>query len=78
MKCVICKSSDIKEKMIEEEIKLKKDIVLIPIGALVCQNCGERYYDRAAMKKIENIRERLNRHDMDIEEVGKVYRTLTV
>jgi len=74
MKCVICKSSDIQMKIVEEEIKDGKDIVLIPIEVLVCLNCGERYYDRKAMRKIEEIRDRLKKHDLKVEEVGKVFR----
>ena len=74
MKCVICKSSDIQMKMVEEEIKSGRDIVLIPMEVLVCLNCGERYYDRKTMRKIEEIRERLRRQDLEVEEVGKVLR----
>ncbi len=75
MKCVICKSSDIKMKMVEEEVKLEKDIILIPMKVLVCVNCGERYYDRNAMRKIEEMRAKINQQDIKIEEIGKVYRT---
>jgi YgiT-type zinc finger domain-containing protein len=74
MKCVICKSSDIQMKLVEEEIKAGKDIVLIPMKVLVCLNCGERYYDRKAMRKVEELRDRLKRHDLEVEEVGKVFR----
>lgn len=74
MKCVICKSSDIQMKKIEEEIKFGNDIVLIPLEVLVCQNCGERYYDRRTMRNIEEIRSRLRNHDLEVEEVGKVLR----
>ncbi len=74
MRCVICKSSDIQMKMVEEEIKSGKDIVLIPMEVLVCLNCGERYYDRKTMRKIEEIRSRLRKQDLKVEEVGKVLR----
>ncbi len=74
MKCVICKSSDIQMKMVEEEIKIGRDIVLVPMEVLVCLNCGERYYDRKTMRKIEELRGRLGSHDLEIEEVGKVFR----
>ena len=74
MKCVVCKSSDIQIKMVEEEVRAEKDIVLIPIEVLVCQNCGERYYDRKNMKKLEEIKIRLKEHDLEVEEVGKVLR----
>ena len=75
MKCVVCKSSDIRMKMVEEEIRAEQDIVLVPIEVLVCQNCGERYYDRKNMKKLEEMRTRLKNHDLEVEEVGKVLRT---
>lgn len=74
MKCVICKSSDIQMKKIEEEIKLELDIIFVPMEVLVCQNCGERYYDRKAMRKLEEIRSKLRKHDLEVEEVGKVLR----
>jgi len=74
MRCVICKSSDIQMKMAKEEIKSGKDIVLIPMEVLVCLNCGERYYDRKTMRKIEEIRSRLGKQDLKVEEVGKVLR----
>lgn len=74
MKCVICKNSDIQMKTIEEEIKSGKDIVLISLEVLVCQSCGERYYDRKTMRKIEVVRSRLRKHDLKVEEVGRVLR----
>jgi YgiT-type zinc finger domain-containing protein len=78
MKCVICKSSDIQTKMIEEEIKSGMDIVLVPMDALVCMNCGERYYDRKTMRKIENVKTRLKQKDLKVEEVGKVLRAVSL
>lgn len=74
MKCVICKGSDIQMKTIEEEIKSGKDIVLISLEVLVCQSCGERYYDRKTMRKIEVVRSRLRKHDLKVEEIGRVLR----
>ena len=76
MKCVICKSSDIQNKMIEEEIKSGKDIILVPLNVLVCRNCGERYYDRNTMRKIEDVRSRLKQKELEFEEVGKVLRAV--
>lgn len=74
MKCVICKSSNIQMKMVEEEIKSGRDIVLIPMEVLVCLNCGERYYDRKNMRKIEEIKAKLSSHDLEVKEIGKVLR----
>ena len=76
MKCVICKSSDIQKKMIEEEIKSGMDIVLVPLNVLVCMNCGERYYDRNTMRKIEDVRSRIKQKNLEVEEVGKVLRAV--
>ncbi len=77
MKCVVCNSSIIEMKSVEEEIRSDKDILLIPLEVLVCLSCGERYYDRKAMKKIEEMRSRLKRHELKVEEVGKVLREHT-
>jgi hypothetical protein len=64
-------------KSVEEEIRSDKNILLIPLEVLVCLSCGERYYDRETMKKIEEMRSRLKRHDLKVEEVGKVLREHT-
>ncbi len=78
MNCVICKGSNIELKMVDEQIRTGRDIVLIPMNILVCSNCGERYYDRKAMKKVEEIRTRLENRELDVEEVGKVMRAHAV
>jgi hypothetical protein len=62
--------------MIEEEIKSGRDIILVPLNVLVCMNCGERYYDRNTMRKIEDVRSRLKQKNLKVEEVGKVLRTV--
>ena len=77
MKCVVCNSSNIETKSVEEEIKSDKDILLMPLEVLVCLSCGERYYDRNTMKKIEEMRSKLQRRDLKVKEVGKVLREQT-
>jgi len=77
MKCVVCNSSNIEMKSVEEEIRSDKDILLIPLEVLVCLSCGERYYDRKTMKKIEEVRSKLRKHDLKVQEVGKVLREQT-
>ena len=77
MKCIVCKSSDIQNRMVEEEIKSGTDIVLVALDVLVCMNCGERYYDRNTMRKIEDVRSRLKQKDLEVEEVGKVLRAVS-
>jgi len=77
MKCMVCHGSNIEKKTVEEEIRSNKDILLIPLEVLVCLSCGERYYDRKAMKTIEEMRSRLKRDDLKVEEVGKVLKEQT-
>jgi YgiT-type zinc finger domain-containing protein len=72
MKCVICKSTNIKEKQVREEIKKGSDIVLLPIVVLVCLDCGERYYDRKAMRKIEETKQKLKNQNLMVKEIGRV------
>ncbi len=74
MKCVICKGSDIQMKAVEEEIKSGTDIFLIPMEVLVCSSCGERYYDKKAMKKIEEMRSRIKDKSLEGKEIGRVMR----
>lgn len=76
MKCIICKSEDIVKKKIEEEIKKGKDVIFIPLETLVCQNCGERYYDRRTIQFLEGIEEKVKREDVNLETVGKVLKVV--
>ena len=74
MKCVICKGSDIELKIVDEQIRTGKDIVLLPMNILVCSTCGERYYDRKSMKKIEQVRSKLKNQNLEVKQVGKIMR----
>lgn len=76
MKCIICKSEDIVKKKIEEEIKKGKDVIFIPLETLVCQNCGERYYDRRTIQFLEGIEEKVKREEVNLETVGKVLKVV--
>ena len=72
MKCVICHSDDIRTKAVYEEIARGDDVVRIPIETLVCANCGERYYDRHTMRRLEQIRQSVKEEEIDLCEIGKV------
>jgi YgiT-type zinc finger domain-containing protein len=74
MKCVICGSPDIKEKIVDEEIKLENDIVMVTIKTLVCGSCGERYYNRKTMKMIEDIKEKLQNRTVRLDVTGSILR----
>jgi YgiT-type zinc finger domain-containing protein len=72
MKCVICHSSDIEEKTVDEAFWVDQDVVLVPCRVLVCNNCGERYYSRTAMRHLEEIEECLQDRTARLETVGQV------
>jgi len=72
VKCVICRSTAIEKKIVEEEIKAGNDIVLVPLELIVCQNCGERYYDKISMLKLEKVREKIREGKISLRTVGKV------
>ena len=75
MKCVICHSEDIKEKLVEEEIRKETDFILIPVKVLVCLQCGERYYSRNTMRYLEEFEQKLK--SIELIEVGKVKKAVS-
>ena len=72
MKCVVCKGSDIELKTVEEQIRTGRDIILVPINTLVCSNCGERYYNRISMKKIEEIKSKLKIMSLTLKRLARL------
>lgn len=72
MKCVICNGDEIKVMEVKEEIKIGNDIVYVPIKVPICNNCGERYYDRRTMQFLEEIEERIGKKMTELKEIGKV------
>ena len=73
MRCVICNSTDVEMKKVDEEIRSNKDILLVPMEVRVCLSCGERYYDKKAMRRIEEVRTKLKSRDLRVKEVGKIW-----
>lgn len=74
MKCIICKSEDIELKKVDEEIKFDNDIILVNTEVLVCNNCGERYYDRKTIQQLESIKGKIEKKEIPVENIGKVIR----
>jgi len=72
VKCVVCKSSAIEKKKVDEEIRSGGDIVLISMEVPVCLNCGERYYDRRTLQEIETIRDKIKAKEIALEPIGRV------
>jgi len=74
MKCIICHSTDITVRRVNEQLSRGEDMILVPVEVLVCNNCGERYYDRHTMKKLEGIEDAVNAGQVSLERVGEVLR----
>lgn len=72
MTCIICHGEDVRTERVYEEIHHGDDIVRVPLEVPVCATCGERYYDRKTVQRLEQIRERLRGHQAVLREVGKV------
>lgn len=75
MKCVICNGPDIVKKDVEEEIRHGSDLIFVPGSVLVCENCGEKYYDRLTIKKLEQIERDIAARKIKLKEVGHVLKT---
>jgi YgiT-type zinc finger domain-containing protein len=71
-KCVFCHGEDIREQTVNEELSFNSDIVYAPVTCLVCQTCGERYFDRPTVRLLENLRAELRSGRLPLKEVGKV------
>jgi YgiT-type zinc finger domain-containing protein len=74
MKCIICHSTDITVRRVNKQLSRGEDIVLVPVEVLVCNNCGERYYDRRTMERLEEIEDAVNAGRVSLERVGEVLR----
>lgn len=72
MKCTLCHSDHIAKSTVQERIPVGNDIVVVPIEALVCQSCGERFYDRATMRRLEELEDDLAARKCPLREIGKV------
>ncbi|MDY6877495.1 MAG: type II toxin-antitoxin system MqsA family antitoxin [Chloroflexota bacterium] len=76
MKCVICHSSNIEDKVVDEAVWTGADVVLVPYRVLVCNDCGERYYSRQTMRRLEDIESRLRAQTLALETVGRVLKVV--
>ena len=78
MRCVICGGQDIKDKEVEEEIKVGNDIVIVPVNVKVCMGCGERYYDKGTMRMLEVVEEKIEKKQLKFQPTGEVLKVAGV
>jgi YgiT-type zinc finger domain-containing protein len=72
-KCVFCKGN-ILEQTVTEIIKGGGNTATLKVSALVCQNCGERYYDADTIREFERIKTKLTMEKTDdLTIIGKSF-----
>ena len=72
MKCLICHGGAIEPTNVEEELTVGNNIVKVPVRVLVYLSCSERYYDRKAVRYLEEVETRLKEGRGNLKEIGKV------
>jgi YgiT-type zinc finger domain-containing protein len=73
MKCVICKTGDVRSAEVQAEVKVGSDRLLIPVEGEMCQQCGEAYYSAEVLRYLERVREDFSRKAISPPSVGMVY-----
>jgi YgiT-type zinc finger domain-containing protein len=72
-KCVVC-NGNLLETKVTEIIKGGSNTATLQVNALVCQNCGERFYHADTIRKFENIKLKLERQEtQDLTPVGQSF-----
>jgi YgiT-type zinc finger domain-containing protein len=72
MKCLVCHGDVIEITQVNEEFPVGNDVVYLAIEVPVCRTCGERYYDRKTIRRLEGFEADLRAGKVDLREVGKV------
>jgi YgiT-type zinc finger domain-containing protein len=72
MKCPLCHGIHVDKASVQERIPVGPDIVLAPVEVLVCRSCGERFYDRETLRRLEDLEADLAAQKRPLREVGKV------
>ena len=74
MKCVICKTGDVRASVEHRaEVKVGADRLLVRVEAEVCDECGEVYYSADVLRQLEKVREDFSRRAIAPPSIGKVY-----
>ena len=73
MKCVICKTGEVRKTPVQAEIKVGYDHLLVRVQAEACNECGEPYYSSDTLRYLERLRDDFARKEIVPPSVGKVY-----
>ena len=72
-KCPVC-GGEIVEKEVEKLLRGGNHTAVIMVRAEVCLKCGERIYPVETVQKFEQIRDKLQRKDVDdFQLIGQSY-----
>ena len=64
-KCFRCGSTEVESRAVEELVHRGSYVVALRLVADVCASCGEKYLQRSDVLKIEDVRRRLERGELD-------------
>lgn len=68
MKCVICKSGEMKNGRVTVTLEKKETVIVIKnVPAQVCENCGEYTLSDKVVAKVLKLAERAITHNAEVE-----------
>jgi len=73
MKCVICKSGDVKKGPVQAEVNVGNDHLMVTVEAEACVECGEAYYSAETLRYFDRLRDEFTRKEIVPLSVGTVY-----
>ncbi|MDZ7317098.1 MAG: YgiT-type zinc finger protein [candidate division KSB1 bacterium] len=72
-KCPVC-GGELVEKEVEKLLKGGRHTAVIRVHAEVCLQCGERLYDDETVQRFEQIRQKLERDQVEkFEPIGQTF-----
>jgi YgiT-type zinc finger domain-containing protein len=75
-KCPVC-SGKMVEKEVEKLLRGGGNTAVLKIKAEVCLHCGERLYSQETVRRFEQIRAKLKRHETsDFQPLGQSFEVL--
>jgi YgiT-type zinc finger domain-containing protein len=73
MKCVICKTGEVRKSSVQVEVKVGYDHLLTTVEAKRCVECGETYYSTENLQQLDRLRDEFASKQINPRSVGTVY-----
>ncbi len=75
-KCPVC-GGELAEKEVEKLLRGGVHTAVLRVRAEVCLHCGERLYPEETVRRFEQIRTKLERHDTaEFQPIGKNFQVI--